>query len=78
MVEAFVKDILENNSYSFDWSEAISFSEYTDTFRYLGKSDKYKVKLVSEKALICTEIEEHFKKEFNADIKQFTKIVTKN
>ena len=57
MVEAFVKDILENNSNSFNWSEPVSFSLYCDSTRYLGKSDHYKVRLVSEKALICTEIE---------------------
>ena len=58
MVEAFVKGLLEDNSSkSFNWSEPVNFSLYSDSTRYLGESDKYHVKLVSEKALICTEIE---------------------
>ena len=33
---------------------------YSDSDRFLGINDKYKLELVSEKSLICTEIKQHF------------------
>ena len=54
------KDQLMNES-SFESISLFTITEeyvtYSDSTIFLGRSDHYKVRLVSEKALICTEIE---------------------
>ena len=51
---------------------------HSDSSRYTGENDKYNAKLISEKAIICSEIEKHFKKEYDDDTILFCQRATYN
>ena len=50
-----------------EYSVVDKLMPHSSTSHYLGFMDQFMIKLVSEKTIICTEIEKHFKSDYDND-----------